>query len=300
MEKFMILRLDDRYAITSDQHSWAIAEQIQRTRRGHTVTEWQPILWYPSLEKACSGFVQLSLRVSDAESLAEALAEAEQAAAKLCAALQPQFEVKARPVANTADCADASATHGFAKAEKSLGGVTPFGRWRKRRGGPWRSCAYESRRGNPMSAAPRLELVNSIEWGGDLLIDPGRYRLKFEFCETRMIFGHAKIALRFTIADFGQFFGTPMTRWYNARRLIGRASRNGNFALSGKRSDLFIEHCELFDMRIPRLDRVPMSAFNNTYILAEVETVTKRHDQRSLPEQAQYSIVRRLLKVVPP
>ena len=151
-----------------------------------------------------------------------------------------------------------------------------------------------------MSAAPRLEIVDSIEWDRDPLIDSGRYRLKFEFYETRLIFGHAKIALRFTIADFGQFFGVPLSRWYNARRVIGRPSKNGNFALSGKRSDLFIEHCELFDMRIPRLDRVPMSAFDGKYILAEVETVTRRHDQRSLPQQAQYSVVRRLLKVVPP
>ena len=124
----MRLAIDHQISIISDQHSWALAERRERTRHGRKVTEWQPFLWYSSLEKACSGFVERSLRLSDAESLAEALADVDRAVAKLCAALHPQFEVKACHGVDTTDGAYASERQGSAKAEKCLGGATPFER----------------------------------------------------------------------------------------------------------------------------------------------------------------------------
>ena len=151
-----------------------------------------------------------------------------------------------------------------------------------------------------MSAAPSLAVIDGTKWEQDPLIPDGSYRLKFEYYETKKIFGNNKLALRFTVVDYGPAFGAPVTRWYNVKRIVGKPARYGGFMASGKRCDLYIEHTELFDIKIPRLDRVPMRPFEGKYILGEVTTVRRRSDQRELPEQSQYSKVARLIKVVEP
>lgn len=50
------------------------------------------------------------------------------------------------------------------------------------------------------------------------LVKPGVYSMVFVSHRTALCFGTApKIALKFRIADQGEFFGVELERWYNAR-----------------------------------------------------------------------------------
>ena len=92
----MHIQIDKRFALGSDRHAWFISEKKIRRRGSRTLEEWPPIAWYTSLEGAVNGLAQLSLRVSDAQTLSEALLEVENLGASLCKALQLDYEVRRR------------------------------------------------------------------------------------------------------------------------------------------------------------------------------------------------------------
>ena len=119
----MILQIDEQYAITSDQYSWQIAELKRRRRAGETVLEWKPILWFTSLENACRALVERSLRLSEASTLAQALAEAERTVARLCAALTPEFEIRST---STFGGIESHATSAQKRAKVCDGGGAPL------------------------------------------------------------------------------------------------------------------------------------------------------------------------------
>jgi hypothetical protein len=69
------------------------------------------------------------------------------------------------------------------------------------------------------------------------LVAPGTYSLVFVRRRTAVLFGSAaKIALRFRIVDQGTYFGTELERWYNVKRLIGKAGNSGHFQVTGRKS----------------------------------------------------------------
>ncbi len=88
----MILPISDKYRLVSDRHGWA----IQEFRPKKNGDEWRPVLFYSDIGKAVSGLANLMLRTSDAQTLADALAEVENISRQLTRALAPEFEVKQR------------------------------------------------------------------------------------------------------------------------------------------------------------------------------------------------------------
>jgi len=72
-----------------DKHSWVI--QKGRMREGEIT--WESISWFTSIEHTVNHLVQMMVRTSDAQTLAEALKEIEKIATKLTHALSPKFEV---------------------------------------------------------------------------------------------------------------------------------------------------------------------------------------------------------------
>lgn len=89
----MFLAIDKNYRISADAHSWQIERLTTRKRRGVTVTEFRPILWYSTISGAANGLAELMLRTSDAKTLDEAMTEVNRINAKLCQALKPHFEI---------------------------------------------------------------------------------------------------------------------------------------------------------------------------------------------------------------
>jgi len=91
----MILPIDDHYRIAGDQQSWSI--QHLRKRRDKTTGEpktvWESYSWFTSLEATVNYLGEMLVRTSDAQTLAEALAETDRVTTKLSRALSPKFKV---------------------------------------------------------------------------------------------------------------------------------------------------------------------------------------------------------------
>ena len=89
----MILRINDQYRIKGDQHSWVIERVRKRKKNGKVVHQWQSFQWYTSLEAAVNYLGERLVRTSDAQTLAEALAETDRVTTMLSRALSPEFRV---------------------------------------------------------------------------------------------------------------------------------------------------------------------------------------------------------------
>jgi len=120
-----------------------------------------------------------------------------------------------------------------------------------------------------------------------------------DYFQTAMMFKakQPKLILTFTIVEFGEHHGKRIRCFFNVQRVIGKPQKGGRFQVTRKQ-DFYREYQLLFNRtNNARLDRLPMSEFHGVTILAQVETV-KRARGVELVGGAQYSVIRRLLKVV--
>lgn len=144
--------------------------------------------------------------------------------------------------------------------------------------------------------------LRAIDSGGDFqldgdeltLIPPGVYQVGFDFHETRCLHRGYKLVLWFKVTSMGEHFEKRLPRYYNIIKPIGKIGKGGKFKV-GRKSDFIREFYAVIPKSVGRLDRVPMTALKSSLIRANVKTVTKGHDQRAIPEQAQYSVIQELL-----
>ena len=87
----MILPINGHYRLASDEHGWSIQRPRTRKVDGRPVTEWQSLKWYGSIKQAVNALGELMVRTSEADTLAEALAEVENVTATLTRALSTEF-----------------------------------------------------------------------------------------------------------------------------------------------------------------------------------------------------------------
>jgi hypothetical protein len=126
------------------------------------------------------------------------------------------------------------------------------------------------------------------------LIPPGIYDLKFLYHETKRVFDRPKVFLWFAVMSFGDHFEKRIPRYYGATKLIGQKGKHGRFKI-GHKSDFRREFCTLFSANVRRLDRMPMSEFQNVLLVGRVRTVSRGYNQRPIPPHAQYSVIDELL-----
>ena len=88
----MIIPIDEKYRLKSDSNQWMI--QRIRTREGET--GWESFKYFSDLSKVATELVQLKIRESEAQTLAEALVDAKNATTDVLRALTPEFEVTER------------------------------------------------------------------------------------------------------------------------------------------------------------------------------------------------------------
>ena len=131
-----------------------------------------------------------------------------------------------------------------------------------------------------------------------ILIPEGDYSLKFIGWRTWMYFGRQpKVVLDFAVVDMGPYFEVPLQRYYNAQRLIGRKGKNGGFKV-GRSSDFLREFALVSNRPVRRLDRIPMTEYENSIIIGRVSTVKKSRNQKEIPELVQYSVISEIRGVI--
>ena len=104
-----------------------------------------------------------------------------------------------------------------------------------------------------------------------------------------------KLIMNFRIVTFGDYFETELSRYYNVPRIIGKPQRYGRFKCS-KKGAFLREYMTLFTGRIKRLDRIPMSYYEEQIIEGRVGTV-KRSQGKDIPIELQYSVITELCRL---
>ena len=129
------------------------------------------------------------------------------------------------------------------------------------------------------------------------LIEPGLYELRFNYHETRVLFGCApKLVLWFTVISMGPYFDqVQLPRYYNVAKLLGRPGKHGRFKV-GFKSDFLREYAALFPARL-RLDRIPMSPLERGIVMGQVRTVSVGAKQESIPTVLRYSVIGQLVRL---
>jgi len=84
----MIVRIDAQFRIKSDRYQWMIQER--RTRKGGE--SWESKLFFGTFQLAVKELGELMVRLSGADTLADALDHAESVNTTLSQALTPQLE----------------------------------------------------------------------------------------------------------------------------------------------------------------------------------------------------------------
>ena len=84
----MKLRITDQYRITTDEYQYIVNRK--RTRKGKL--DWDAESYHPSFQGALQHIGERLVRDSDAQTLADAIADVEKVTTTLSQALTPQFE----------------------------------------------------------------------------------------------------------------------------------------------------------------------------------------------------------------
>lgn len=126
-------------------------------------------------------------------------------------------------------------------------------------------------------------------------VQDGVYTLTYVCHETGTFFKSAqKVVIWFRVVDLGDNFGKIIPRYYNVKRFKGKKGLNGGF-VPGRSSDFIREYCTLFNNPINRLDRLPMTPFENVLIRGKTRTVTRSGNQKNLPKSLYYSVIDELI-----
>lgn len=123
------------------------------------------------------------------------------------------------------------------------------------------------------------------------LIPDGRYRVRYEWYETRLAFGkNAKLVLNFVVTESGDAFGTPIQKYYNVNRLKSKPKRGGGFVPPFK-GDLVRDVFRLFG-DFSRTDRIAIRKLFGKHELEVVtRTVVADSKGNELPEGCHYSVI---------
>ena len=129
------------------------------------------------------------------------------------------------------------------------------------------------------------------------LVKQQKYNLVFVSYETARLFSgkSLKLVLWFRIVSEGEYHGIVLPRYYNVKRIIGKPEKSGNFSV-GRGSNFAREYVDLFGWP-KRLDRMPMTVFNNKIFTGKVKTTTNGYNQKKIHKSLQYSVISDLLEV---
>jgi len=128
------------------------------------------------------------------------------------------------------------------------------------------------------------------------LIPEGEYLVRFMYYETGQSWNSKKVILHFAVA-VGEYGGTPLTRYYNALDLEPPIGRNGQFSAGGQ-SHIVKEFRSLLS-DASAIDEIDLNLYRGRLIKARVDTTSRTGLGEELDQPNQYSVIRKLLEIVP-
>ena len=87
----MFLRINNKYAIESNENCWAVSKRTIESKKGRY---WKQIAWYQTLENAVNGLLQLEIRCLEVDNLNDAIKGVQGLSRELTEALSPKYEIK--------------------------------------------------------------------------------------------------------------------------------------------------------------------------------------------------------------
>ena len=100
-----------------------------------------------------------------------------------------------------------------------------------------------------------------------------------------------KLGLTFFIVD-GIYEGYKLKRWYNVKQI----KPEGGFTAKSRTCALLMEYCKCFpDKKLARLDRIPLSPWEEGRYRVEVHTPDKNYEGEETPEQLRQSVIKKIL-----
>ena len=84
----MIIPVNEQYRIATDPYQW----MVEKARIRNGKKDWEPKLFYPTFESALKGLGELMVRLSDAETLVDAIRDVEKVSTTLSQALTIRIE----------------------------------------------------------------------------------------------------------------------------------------------------------------------------------------------------------------
>ena len=132
--------------------------------------------------------------------------------------------------------------------------------------------------------------------GFDLHLAPpipdGEYLVVYGGYATATMFAQKtpKLGLTFFIVD-GIYGGYKLMRWYNVKQI-----KPDGFTAKSKTCALLMEYCKCFpDQELTRLDRIPLSRWEEGHYRVEVHTPDKNYEGEETPKQLRQSVIKKIL-----
>ena len=127
-------------------------------------------------------------------------------------------------------------------------------------------------------------------------VPEGIYTVKYCGYETGRSWNGNKVMVNFAIVE-GDYAGFPLIRYYNAKQLREPIGPNGDFDV-GDRCHLVKEYRSLLP-EVHAISEIDLNRYTDKLIRVQVVTVNKTGTGEAQSESNQYSIIRKLLEIVP-
>ena len=127
-------------------------------------------------------------------------------------------------------------------------------------------------------------------------IPEGSYVVRYCGYETGVSWNCKKVMANFAVVE-GGYAGTPLIRYYNAKQVSEPIGPNGDFEV-GDRSYLVKEFRALLP-EVQSISEIDLDLYKNKLIRAQVKTTNKTGTGEDLSGSNQYSVIRKLVEIIP-
>ena len=131
-------------------------------------------------------------------------------------------------------------------------------------------------------------------------IPPGMYTVAYDTFHTENFYKGGKtpkLVLSFHVIDIGEYFETPLKRYYQVADIGKKPQKEGSFKAKGQSSQFIMEYVTCFHYVPKRRDRVPMEVWKRHGYKVRVKDVIETANQDKIPQLLKYSVIEKIIGV---